>query len=109
MLEIRVILRQNAIFGPKWPKWPEMFEITTNCKKNRGGGDNVSPRNFAKERRGERLFSLGFLSDFRPGARRKRACGAKMLFYFSPPPGGDTGELALARVSLQRIYIYSLK
>ena len=31
------------------------------------------------------------------GTLRKRACGAKMLFHFTPPPGGEKGELALAR------------
>ena len=56
MLEIRVILRQNAIFGPKWPKWPEMFEITTNCKKNRGGEDNVSRETPQKNGAGKGCF-----------------------------------------------------
>ena len=31
------------------------------------------------------------------GILRKRACGAKMLLHFTPPPGGDKGELARLR------------
>ena len=37
-----------------------------------------------------------------PGNLRKRACGAKMLFHFTPPPGGDKGELALAGLFLKK-------
>ena len=36
------------------------------------------------------------------GILRKRACGAKMLFHFTPPPGGDKGELALAGLFLKK-------